>query len=41
MMASRASGELALALDNQAAPRAFLEGLSGGELQIEFEHGLS
>jgi hypothetical protein len=40
MMTPRASGELALALDDQAAPEAFLEGLSSGEPEIEFEHGL-
>jgi hypothetical protein len=41
MMAARAAGEFALASNDDSAPVALIEGLPGGELEIEFEHGLA
>ena len=39
MMAAGASGQLTLASNHDAPPPALLEGLLGGEIEIEFEHG--
>jgi hypothetical protein len=40
MMAAGAPGQFTLASNHEAAPAALLEDLLGGELEIEFEHGL-
>jgi len=39
MMAAWAAGQFALAPNDEAAPSALLEGLPGGEREIELEHG--
>ena len=39
MMAADATGQFALASNDETAPAALLEDLPGGELEIEFEHG--
>ena len=39
MMAPGAPGELSLASNDQATPAALVEGLAGGELELELEHG--
>ena len=38
MMAAGAAGQFALASNDDSAPLALIEGLPGGELEIEFEH---
>ena len=38
MVAAGSPGELAFASNDQSTPAAFVEGLTGGELQIEFKH---
>jgi hypothetical protein len=38
MVAPRASGKFALALNDKTAPPALLKGLVGSELEIELEH---
>jgi hypothetical protein len=40
MMAAGAAGQFALASNDETAPVARIEDLPGGELEIEFEHGL-
>lgn len=39
MMAAGAPGQFALASHDQTTPPALVEGLPGGELETEFEHG--
>jgi hypothetical protein len=39
MMAGDATGQFALASNDETAPAALLEDLPGGELEIQFEHG--
>lgn len=41
MMAADAPGQLALASNDDAAPAALGQDLSGAQLEIEFEHGLA
>jgi hypothetical protein len=38
MVAACASGEFALAPDDEASPPALVKRLLGGQIQIEFEH---
>jgi hypothetical protein len=40
MMAAGAAGQFALASNDDSAPVTLVEGLPGGELEIEFEHSL-
>ena len=39
MMAADASGQFALASNDETAPATLLEDLHGAELETEFEHG--
>jgi hypothetical protein len=39
MMTAGATGQLALASDDETPPAALFEDLPGGEVEIELEHG--
>ena len=41
MMAADAPGQLALASNDDAAPAALIEDLSGAQVELECEHGLA
>jgi hypothetical protein len=39
MMAAGAPGQFALTLNDETAAAALVEGLPGGEVEVELEHG--